>query len=229
MTVPTEDRRNGHSARGPGVAPASRTPPRVVAFVLLCAASLSLAGGYAWWSTARRASFVREVSLPPIDSLAELEAPLAREGSAPPVGGAPAAPVGGGYRASHGAGFAPARGSGYRASHGAGFGAARGDTIRAVRGGGFGVARGDGFGGAHGSGFGVARGGGGFRTAPGSSTRRPGGAGPCDRSAAGRSARSRWTALAGVACRPDGECGRPHAGKGRRCARSGRPGGAGRR
>ena len=111
MMVPTEDRRNGHSsARGPGVAPANRTPPRVVAFVLLCAASLSLAGGYAWWSTARRAGFVREVSLPPIDSLAELEAPLAREGSAPPVDEDPAPPAGVDTARPTGPGSAPLAG-----------------------------------------------------------------------------------------------------------------------
>ena len=71
MTAPTENRQNEHAARRPGEAPANRrTPPRIVAFVLLCAASLALAGGYAWWSAARRASFIREVSLPPIGSLA---------------------------------------------------------------------------------------------------------------------------------------------------------------
>ncbi len=85
MTAPTEDRRNEHAARRAGEAPANRrTPPRVVAFVLLCAASLALAGGYAWWSAARRASFVRDVSLPPIGSLAELDPPAATARSAPP-------------------------------------------------------------------------------------------------------------------------------------------------
>ncbi len=134
-----------------------------------------------------------------------------------------AAARGDGYRASHRAGFAAARGRGHRASHGAGFGFARGDGFRAVRGGGCGVVRGDGFRAAHQSGFGGARGGGGFRTAPGSSTRRLGGARPCDRSAAWRSTRSRWTALAGVEFRSGGGCGRPHAGKSRAGARSGRP------
>ena len=85
MTAPTEDRQHGHAARRPGGAPANRrTPPRVVAFALLCAASLALAVGYAWWSAARRASFVRDVSLPPIGNLAELDAPAATARSAPP-------------------------------------------------------------------------------------------------------------------------------------------------
>ena len=84
MTAPTEDRQNEHAARGRGEAPANRRTPRIVAFVLLCAASLALADGYAWWSTARRASFVREVSLPPIGSLAELDPPAATAPSAPP-------------------------------------------------------------------------------------------------------------------------------------------------
>ena len=85
MTAPTDDRRNGHAARRPVEAPANRrTPPRVVAFALLCAASLALAVGYAWWSAARQAEFVRHVSLPPIDSLAEVDAPPAAAPSAPP-------------------------------------------------------------------------------------------------------------------------------------------------
>ena len=85
MTAPTEDRQNGHSASRAGETPANRrTPPRIVAFVLLCAASVALAGGYAWWSAARRASFVRQVSLPPIGSLAELDPPAATARSAPP-------------------------------------------------------------------------------------------------------------------------------------------------
>ncbi len=84
MTAPTGDRRNGHAARRPGEAPANRrTPPRVVAFALLCAASLALAVGYAWWSAARQASFVRDVSLPPIDSLAEVDPPAATARTAP--------------------------------------------------------------------------------------------------------------------------------------------------
>ena len=92
MTAPTEDRRNGHASRRPrGEARGNRRPRRrIVAFVLLCAASLALTVGYAWWSAARRASFVQQVSLPPIGSLAELEAPLAGEGSTPPVGEEPA-------------------------------------------------------------------------------------------------------------------------------------------
>ena len=94
MTAPT-DRENGHAARRAGDAPANRrTPPRIVAFVILCAASLALAGGYAWWSAARRAGFVRQVSLPPIGSLAELQTPLAGEGSTPPVGEVAAPPAG---------------------------------------------------------------------------------------------------------------------------------------
>ena len=85
MTAPTDDRQNGLAPRTPGEAPANRrTAPRIVAFVLLCAASLALAGGYAWWSAARRASFVRPVSLPPIGSLAELDPPAAAARSAPP-------------------------------------------------------------------------------------------------------------------------------------------------
>ena len=71
-----------------------RAPGRVVAFVLLCAVALALAGGYAWWSAARRASFVQDVSLPPIDSLAELGTPAAREGSAAPAAEESAPPAG---------------------------------------------------------------------------------------------------------------------------------------
>ncbi len=97
MTTPTEHQPNQHAARRAGEAETNRRPPpRVVAFVLLCAASLALAGGYAWWSVARRASFVREVSLPQIGSLAELEAPVAGEGSAPSAGGVSASPAGNG-------------------------------------------------------------------------------------------------------------------------------------
>ena len=112
MTAPTEDRQDEHAAphvqegRGgaggadrpatedlqgehaapqpPEVAATRRSPGRVVAFVLLCAASLALAGGYAWWSAARRASFVQDVSLPSIDGLAELGTPAAGEGPAAP-------------------------------------------------------------------------------------------------------------------------------------------------
>ena len=85
MTAPTEDRQNAHAARRAGEAPANRRiPPRIAAFVLLCAASVALAGGYAWWSAGRRASFVRDVSLPPIGSLAELDPPAATARSAPP-------------------------------------------------------------------------------------------------------------------------------------------------
>ena len=85
MTAPSTDRQHGHAARRPGEAPANRRmPPRVAAFALLCAVSLGLAVGYAWWSAARRASFVRDVSLPPIGSLAELDAPAATARSAPP-------------------------------------------------------------------------------------------------------------------------------------------------
>ena len=85
MTAPTGDRRQEHAARRPGQAPANRrTPSRVTAFALLCAVSLGLAVGYAWWSTARRASFVRNVSLPPIGSLTEFDAPAATARSTPP-------------------------------------------------------------------------------------------------------------------------------------------------
>ena len=67
---------------------------RVIAFILLCVAAVALAAGYAWWSTARRASFVQDVTLPPIGSLAELDSP-ARAGAIPPptsagAGSAPA-------------------------------------------------------------------------------------------------------------------------------------------
>ena len=86
MTAPAEDPRHGHPADRPGNAMAHRRAPhRTVAFALLCAASLALAGGYAWWSTARRASLVREVSLPQIGSLAELDTPRAEGRSAPPA------------------------------------------------------------------------------------------------------------------------------------------------
>ncbi len=91
----TEDGQDAREGRPPDAAPARRRrPPRVVAFVLLCAASLALAAGYAWWSAARRASFVQQVSLPPIGSLAELDARPALDTSAPPTGGEPATPAG---------------------------------------------------------------------------------------------------------------------------------------
>ena len=78
MAAPAGDRRNGHAARRAREAAANRrTPTRVAAFALLCAASLGLAAGYAWWSAARRASFVQDVSLPPIGSLAEIDPPTA--------------------------------------------------------------------------------------------------------------------------------------------------------
>ena len=87
MTAPAEDPRNGHAADRPGDAMANRrVPHRAGAFALLCAASLAFAGGYAWWSTAHRASFVREVSLPPIGSLAELDTARAGGRSASPAG-----------------------------------------------------------------------------------------------------------------------------------------------
>ena len=86
MTAPTENRRNGHASRRTGEAATHWRPqPRLVAFVLLCAASVTLAGGYAWWSQARRASYFREASLPPIGSLAELDPPRTGEASAPPA------------------------------------------------------------------------------------------------------------------------------------------------
>ena len=85
MTPPSDDRRNEHAAHRAPEAPGTRRTPRpIVAFVLLCVASLALAVGYAWWSAARRASFVRDVSLPPIASLAEIEPPAAAEASPPP-------------------------------------------------------------------------------------------------------------------------------------------------
>ena len=97
-----------------------RAPHRTVAFVLLCAASVALAGGYAWWSTARRASFVREVFLPPIGSLAELDAPAAREGSVPPVGEDAAPPAEAGTTLPTGAGSAPPARAGSAMPTGAG-------------------------------------------------------------------------------------------------------------
>ena len=113
MTAATGHRRDELAARGRSDPAAKRRmPSRIVAFALLCAASLALAGGYAWWSTARRASFVREVSLPPIDSLAELEAPLAVDGSAPPVGENPAPPAGVGTARPTGPGAPPPAGVG---------------------------------------------------------------------------------------------------------------------
>ena len=121
MTASTDDRRSAHPARRAGEAPANRrTPPRTAAFVLLSAACVALAGGYAWWSTARRASFVREVSLPPIGSLAELDAPAAREGSAPPVGEDAAQPAGVGTARPTGVDPAPDAGAGSAMPTGAG-------------------------------------------------------------------------------------------------------------
>ena len=81
MTAPIEDRPGERSrpARPAETSGTGRAPRRVVAFALLCAASLALAGGYAWWSTARRASFVQDASLPSIGSLAELDPPAAAE------------------------------------------------------------------------------------------------------------------------------------------------------
>ena len=112
MTAPTDDRQSARAARPAGEAPANRrTPPRIAAFVLLCAASVALAGGYAWWSTARRASFVREVSLPPIGSLAEFDVPAAREGPAPPVGEDAAPRAGTDTALPTGAGSAPPAGA----------------------------------------------------------------------------------------------------------------------
>ena len=137
MTAPTEDRHTGHATRRPGGGgPGNRRfPSRIAAFMLLCAASLALAVGYAWWSAARRASFVRQVSLPPIGSLAELEAPAAEEGSTPPVGEVaappgvgstqttglgPAAPEGSGPAPLTGAGSVPPEGAGSAPPEGAG-------------------------------------------------------------------------------------------------------------
>ena len=134
MTAPTEDRRNGHATRRPagGARGNRRPPPRVAAFVLLCAASLVLAVGYAWWSAARRASFVREVSLPPIGSLAELEAPLAGEGSTPPVGEDPAPPAGEGSALPTGSSSAPPAEAGPAPPAGAGS-TSPGETVSAPR------------------------------------------------------------------------------------------------
>ena len=87
MTAPTEDRSSRPAAGRPTrTAREGSASGRVVAFILLCVASLALAAGYAWWSTARRASFVQDVTLPPIGSLAELEPPLQGEVSTPTAG-----------------------------------------------------------------------------------------------------------------------------------------------
>ena len=76
MTDRTDDPSNGSSRDGtPDTTGARRPTRRVIAFVLLCAACLALAAGYGWRSAARRASLFRDVSLPPIGSLAELERP----------------------------------------------------------------------------------------------------------------------------------------------------------
>ena len=112
MTTPTDDRQSARAARRAGEAPANRrTSPRIAAFVLLCAAAVTLAGGYAWWSTARRASYVRQASLPPIGSLAELDAPAAREGSVPSVGEDAAPRAGRGTAVPTGVGSAPPEGA----------------------------------------------------------------------------------------------------------------------
>ncbi|MCY3845847.1 MAG: hypothetical protein OXH69_20155 [Acidobacteria bacterium] len=90
MTAPTEDRSGRPAAGRPTrTAREGSASSRVIAFVLLCVASLALAAGYAWWSTARRASFVQDVALPPIGSLAELDAPRGGAGPAPPTYPAP--------------------------------------------------------------------------------------------------------------------------------------------
>ena len=97
MTPPT-DRQKDRAASGPPPPPGTRgAPRRAVAFVLLCVAALTLAVGYAWWSAARRASFVQDASLAPITSLAELESPpeaqaapsppRERDGGPPEAGG----------------------------------------------------------------------------------------------------------------------------------------------
>ena len=71
MSAPTEDLPGGPAGRRTRTAREGSASGRVVAFLLLCVASLALAAGYAWWSTARRASFVQDVTLPPIGSLAD--------------------------------------------------------------------------------------------------------------------------------------------------------------
>ena len=91
MTAPTEDRSGRPEGRRTRTARQGNASGRVVAFILLCVASLALAAGYAWWSTARRASFVQDVALPPIGSLAELEPPLGGEVPTP-TAGAPSPP-----------------------------------------------------------------------------------------------------------------------------------------
>ena len=86
MTRRTDDPSNGTSdALSLGTAQGRRPTRRGVAFVLLCAACLALAGGYAWRATVRRASFVRDVALSPIGSLAELERPPTSEPLPPPA------------------------------------------------------------------------------------------------------------------------------------------------
>ena len=92
MTAPTEDLPGRPAGRRLRAAPEGSTSGRVVAFVLLCVASVALAAGYAWWSTARRASSVQNVSLPPIGSLAELEPSLGGSGPASPNGESPPPP-----------------------------------------------------------------------------------------------------------------------------------------
>lgn len=89
MTAPTEDRPDVPAAERPHEEMGERgAPRRFVAFALLCAAALALAGSYAWRSAARRASFVQDVSLSSIGSLAELDPPPVAGGPAP----LPAAP-----------------------------------------------------------------------------------------------------------------------------------------
>ena len=88
---PQPDRGNDRAEPGATDAPATGgAPRRIVAFVLLCVASLALAVGYGWWSAARRASLVRDVSLAPITNLAELDAPAEVRASPPlPEAGGP--------------------------------------------------------------------------------------------------------------------------------------------
>lgn len=94
MTAPTEDRSGRPAAGRPTrTAREGSASGRVVAFFLLCVASLALAAGYAWWSTAHRASFVQDVALPPIGSLAELDSTAAAERSAPSAGAGSPPPV----------------------------------------------------------------------------------------------------------------------------------------
>ena len=93
MTASTEDQPGRPLARRTRTARVGNASSRVIAFFLLCVAAVALAAGYAWWSTARRASFVQDVTLPPIGSLAELDSPAAPERSAPSAGAGSAPPV----------------------------------------------------------------------------------------------------------------------------------------